>query len=210
MSIRASFAHSSTMGNVVRGTRCVRLVNEDTFNGDKRMMKTTQIAGLTTKAMQRLTISFTVLAALVGIVEAQISGEVRDGNVVVIASEPTELAGVDLISANQLLVPVPEDVGSAPFSFFLANTPGQITWGNLGSAVTLDGEWETGAGYLGDDPATDLTASWGSGAEPVAFPVNNVPEPSTVLLLVFGVMGFLGFRARRGPRIRSQVFKEAT
>ena len=174
-------------------------------------MKTSKFTRTMDKARQLLAISFAIVVALVGSsVEAQITGEVRDGKVVVIATEPTELAGVDLISANELLVPVPEDVGADPFSFFLANNSGQVTWGNLGSGVTLDGEWETGAGYLGDDPLTDLTASWGSGAEPVAFPVNNVPEPATALLSIFGVLGFLGFRARRGTQVRSQIFKEAT
>lgn len=177
-------------------------------------MKTSKIVN-TVNTRQFITIIFAVLAAQVSSsVQAQIAGEVREGKIVIVASEPTELAGVDLISANDLLVPVPEDVGSAPFAFFLANTSGQVTWGNLGSSVTLDGEWETGAGYLGDDPATDLTASWGSGVQPVSFPVNNVPEPTTALLSIFGVLGFLGFRARRDDSLSQkfgrQVSKEAT
>ena len=83
--------------------------------------------------------------------------------------QPIRVAGVDLQSAEGLLVPVPDPPGPAPFTFFLANTPNQITWGNLGSTVLIDGVFETEAGYLGDPTSGDLLAFWGDGATPVSF-----------------------------------------
>lgn len=165
-----------------------------------------------------LLVSMTALLA-----QAQVTGEIRDGKIVVIATEPVAAAGLDLISAGGLMVPVPDPPGASPFTFFLSNTPNQITWGNLGSTVTFDGEFATNAGYTGDDPAGDLTAAWGNGPTPVAFPVTGaavveppvvtppvvtppvtppvgnetIPEPTAGLLSVFAALGVLGFRRRR-------------
>lgn len=140
--------------------------------------------------------------------QAQVTGTINDdGFVVVTAETPVEAAGLDIISAGGLLVPV-EGTDASPFTFFLSNTPNQITWGNLGTTVTLEGDLVTGAGYTGDDPAGDLTAAWGNGPTPVAFPVTAgtveppvgnevVPEPTAGLLTVFAALGVLGFRRRR-------------
>ena len=140
------------------------------------------------------------------IAQAQVTGEIRDGKIVVIASEPVEAAGLDFQSPAGRLVPVPDPPGASPFTFFLSNTANQITWGNLGSSVTIDGELATEAGYTGD-PTGDLELFWGDGATPVAFPVSVggpvtppnevVPEPASGALAAFAVLGMLGFRRRR-------------
>ena len=135
----------------------------------------------------------------------------EDGFVVLTANEPIEAAGIDLQSAAGNLIPVSEEIGSLPFTFFLSNTPNQITWGNLGSTVTLDGDFVTGAGYNGD-PEGDLLGFWGNGATPVAFaitagtaapvvPGNEViPEPNAISLAWFAMVGLLGLRNRRRSR----------
>lgn len=87
---------------------------------------------------------------------AQLSVHIQDGKVVVVASQPVDATGFDLQSAGGFLVPIPDPPGAAPFTFLLANTANQITWGNLGTTVRLDGVWETQAGYQGDAPADDL------------------------------------------------------
>ena len=128
----------------------------------------------------------------------------EDGFIVLSASESLAVAGIDLQSAAGNLVPISDEVGSAPFAFFLSNTPNQITWGNLGSTVTLEGDFVTGAQYNGDDPAGDLTAFWGDGPTPVAFAIGAaggvapvVPEPSGISLASLALLGLLGLRTRR-------------
>ena len=103
-------------------------------------------------------------------------GEVIDGFVVIRTDAPIAVAGIDLQSPAGRLVPVPESEGAAPFTFFLSNTPNQITWGTLGSTVVIDGTFATSAGYAGD-PTGDLTATWGNGPSPVAF---DIISPSVV------------------------------
>ena len=102
-------------------------------------------------------------------VDGVVTGEIRDGKIVVIASEPVQASGLDFQSAAGLLVPVPDPPGANPFTFFLANTPNQITWTTFGSTVTLDGELVTEAGYTGDPTSGDLRTFWGNGPTPVEF-----------------------------------------
>jgi len=113
-----------------------------------------------------------------------VEGIIVDGRIVLRTDQPIQVAGVDLQSAAGLLVPVPDPPGAAPFTFFLANTPNQITWGNLGSTVLIDGVFETEAGYTGDPTTGDLQAFWGDGPTPVAIGfaildsvADNVPPP---------------------------------
>ena len=119
---------------------------------------------------------------MAGFADAQISGEVRDGKLFVFSSQPTEMLGIDFVSPNSLLTPLPEGASANPFTFLLSNSPQQITWGTLGSSVTLDGEWATQAGYTGTD-TSELQASWGQGQNSVPFPVSliqAVPEVPVV------------------------------
>jgi len=110
------------------------------------------------------------------ICQAQVTAEVREGTVVILAAEPVEAAGLELLSPAGNLSPVPDPPGASPFTFFLSNTANQITWGNLGTSTTLDGAFNTRAGYAGD-PAGDLTAAWGDGPTPVDIPVSLSGEP---------------------------------
>ena len=133
--------------------------------------------------MRSILTALVFVAATSMVAQAQVSGEIRDGLIVVIAETPIEAAGLDFQSAGGNLVPVPDPPGSMPFTFFLSNTANQITWGNLGSTVTIDGELATQAGYTGD-PTGDLTTFWGDGPTPVEFtttlPGGGDPDPPVV------------------------------
>jgi|GEM_PF-4006108 len=107
-----------------------------------------------------------VLTMLVAKAQAEIHGGVLDGKIVLLSDAPVETNGIDLQSAAGVLVPVPDPPGAGPFTFFLSNTPNQITWGNLGSTTTIDGDWKTEAGYTGDPETGDLVGFWGDGASP--------------------------------------------
>lgn len=83
-----------------------------------------------------------------------------DDNFIVLQGDEINLLGVDVISQGGHLTPVQ---GSAePFDFFLANTPNQVTFGNLGRLELLaDGrmwlpvQWDPSAG------GEDLQVQWG-------------------------------------------------
>lgn len=126
--------------------------------------------------------------------------QVVDDEIFLNSNFPVQISGLDLQSPNGSLVPVSEDLGPAPFAFFLSNTANQITWGNLGTTVTVNGSLNTGARYVGSNPARDIQASWGDGATPVAIPVFTgviIPEPCSGLLLWTGLLiGLMGRRTR--------------
>ena len=79
-------------------------------------------------------------------------------------------AGLDFTSASGNLIPT-GGTDASPFTFFLSNTPNQITYANLGSAVLFADGTSTvmSAGYSGG-PDCDLTFLWGDSDPPVAFP----------------------------------------
>lgn len=77
-----------------------------------------------------------------------------------------EAAGLDFQSSNDGLIPtggVP-----APFAFLLSDTASQVTYGNLGSTVSIDGDLTLSVGAT---TGAEIEASWGMGAVPVTFPV---------------------------------------
>lgn len=77
-------------------------------------------------------------------------------------------SGFDFISAGGNLVPVPND-NATPFQFMLSNSANQVTYGNLGSTVALNGTTQLSVGAK--PCADDIIGSWGDGTSPVAFPV---------------------------------------
>lgn len=123
-----------------------------------------------------------ILTSLVGIffcatsVFAQsdeVTGSVNEDGFIVLSGINVELFGVDLMSAQELLVPIP-DGDSSPFGFLLKNERGQITYGSLSTPVTLQGTLVLSARYTGDGFGSDLVGQWG-GPEldgPIAFPTS--------------------------------------
>ena len=88
----------------------------------------------------------------------------------VLSGQGEEISGVDIQSPAGGLVPAADPPGAAPFTFFLSNTPTQITYGNLGTTTTIDGLVTLGAGFNPD--VFDLeTKVWiGDGPRPVEIP----------------------------------------
>lgn len=90
-------------------------------------------------------------------------------------------AGLDFASPGANLIPA-EGTDASPFTFFLSNTATQVTYGNLGSAVTFADGSTTALSVGAKAGATDITASWGDGPMPVDFEVTEMitvtPNPS--------------------------------
>ena len=101
--------------------------------------------------------------------EFDVRGVIRGGRLA-LQGDGIELQGLNLQSQAGLLVPIPGD-NADPFSFALLNTPQQISLGNLGTTVRLDGEIVFDIGYTGDDPASDLKATYGENGSEKEFPV---------------------------------------
>jgi|GEM_PF-1973726 len=82
-------------------------------------------------------------------------------------------AGLDFISPGGGLIPSPDPPGASPFTFFLANTANQVTYGNLGSTVTISNgsTLELGVGALAG--TSDIQAFWGDGPTPVPFSITG-------------------------------------
>ena len=79
-------------------------------------------------------------------------------------------AGIDLNSASGGLRPAGD---AAPFTFLLADTANQITYGNLGTAVTIADGASLTLTAGADAGTSDIVASWGKGATPIAFEVSE-------------------------------------
>ncbi len=124
--------------------------------------------GGTSNAMLRLTVGQQP------VVEHDLKGVVSPGGKIRLTSPGLDVLGINFQSDAGLLVPIP-DGDASPFSFALSNSPTQVSLGSLGATVRLEGTLVTEIRYLGDDPETDLHASYGLGAEEIEFPVESAP-----------------------------------
>ena len=89
----------------------------------------------------------------------------------VLNGQGEQLTGLEFASESGALVPAPPGGGSAsaePFTFLLSNTPNQITYGNLGTGVTIDGSVTLMAGWDPLVATRDVEVNWGNGAVPVS------------------------------------------
>ena len=130
------------------------------------------------------------------------------------------LNALDFNSANGDLIPAPlisvtgfdgesQLVGDpAPFTFMLANSPNQVTYGNLGTQVTFAADSCTVL-TAGVRPNAEVFGSLGGGATPVAIRVDlvdtvcSVPEPGGGCLVALGLLGLLACRRYIAPGSRS-------
>ena len=103
-------------------------------------------------------------------VESDLLGVIRTDGRIVLEANDLNVQGVNFESAAGLLVPIPNNEAD-PFDFALSNTSTQISLGNLGSTVRLDGQLITEIRYEGTDPESDLKATYGSDGVEIEFPV---------------------------------------
>lgn len=92
---------------------------------------------------------------------APLSGFVNAQGKIVLQGSGQQVVALDFQSPKGLLVPVTENDPTAAFQFAAFNGSTQVSIANLGRAVTVDGEVITDVGYLGTEPESDLTATWG-------------------------------------------------
>lgn len=150
-------------------------------------------------------IAIAALAATVNAQELVGSFPAEGGNITVTAEGgDVAAAGLDFTSASGGLIPAP-GTDAAPFTFFLANSANQVTYGNLGTNVTFADGSSTELSVGATAGTDDVIAAWGNGATPVAFPVGPstppnevIPEPASATLL--GLAGLFGLAFRRRDR----------
>lgn len=119
------------------------------------------------------------------------------GPISIFTSSELELAGLDFQSPEGNLIPV-ESGNATPFTFFLSNTPTQVTYGNLGSGVTFaaGSANEMSVGAVGG--AEDIIWFFGDGPGVVRAPRfetdiqvrEQIPEPSTGSMLSMVLFAF--------------------
>jgi|GEM_PF-2150452 len=98
-----------------------------------------------------------------------------------VSGADANVAGLDFISRNGSLVPLPngdpENFGrgadASPYTFFLSNTSNQVTYGNLGTTVTYQAGTTTQLS-VGATANNDVGAAWGRGPNPVQIPLAAV------------------------------------
>jgi len=122
------------------------------------------------------------------------------GNITI---EPTgdsiQAGGLEFVAEPGILT---QGESPAPFAFFIPNLayPGNVTLGSLGAPVWIDGPIELDVAVAAFAGCGDVTATWGKGVVPTAFPMwAGCPEPTSFSLAAFGLVGILGLRARRSP-----------
>ncbi len=132
-------------------------------------------------------------------------GRVIDGKVAISFPGEFDLSGVNVQSADGLLVPIPPGGVTAPatpFTFLLANNPNNVSYAAIpGSTVEVSGTWITEIGYPGDSPETDLLIAYGNASfTQVNIPVLRnglVPEPSADLTAFLGLCSLVLLRRSR-------------
>jgi len=103
-------------------------------------------------------------------------------------SGPIQTGGIEFVAEPGMLT---HGESPAPFAFFIPNglAPGNVTLGSVGPPVTIDGPVTLDVTATAD---AVVSASWGDGSTPVAFPVtggdpnanpNPGPDPSEIVPL---------------------------
>ena len=93
------------------------------------------------------------------------------GNIIVTSTQgPIQAGGLEFIAEPGTLT---QGSSPSPFAFFIPNgaAPGNVTFGVLGTPVTIDGSVELDVAVSPSTVTGDITARWGMGVTPIAFPV---------------------------------------
>ncbi len=120
-----------------------------------------------------------LVAAFRTIAVADLIGLVDDQNQLVLRGDGQQVVAIEFASSAGLLVPL-EDEAATPWELLIANSEQNVAVGNLGPAITIDGDLVTGIGYTGDDPATDLSATWGDESDTL-IPLDVILDPGELL-----------------------------
>ena len=98
-------------------------------------------------------------------------------------------------------------MGASPFTFFLSNTPTQVTYGNLGRSVTLAAGSTTEMSVQAMAGAEDIIWVFGNGPGASNAPVfdtdirvrEQIPEPvaASLMSIALGAFALVSLRKRR-------------
>ncbi len=121
------------------------------------------------------------------------------GRLTLISNGGIDLGGVEFVAEPGVLT---QGASAAPFAFFIPNlaAPGNVTLGVLGTPVTIDGPVELDIFVAAGTPLGAISANFGGGIVPTSFnvfPLTQVPEPSSNLLVCLGLIGLLTVRRRK-------------
>lgn len=117
------------------------------------------------------------MAALANPSYGQVIATLDETNHFILQGRAT-MSGLDIMSPGGALIPIEGgtlSASAAPFTFLLSNTENQITYGNLGTSVELDGALTLSAGWnpFASDPS--VTMAYGDG--PTPRPITLFLEP---------------------------------
>ncbi len=113
---------------------------------------------------------------------------------------PVDLSGVEFVADPDVLT---QGASAEPFSFFIPNAaaPGNVTFGVLGTPVSLSDSIELDLTVSAGTPEGAILANWGNGSTPISFrvvPSNQlIPEPSSHVIVAIGLCGLLTLRRKR-------------
>lgn len=102
-------------------------------------------------------------------------------------ADMASLAGYSLRSPGGSIIPDADD-NAAPFSFYLLNIATEVTAGNIGSSVELDGDLTLDVSWT--QPARDAVFEYSLAgqASVISGMVTYVPEPASLVLLAGGLV----------------------
>jgi|GEM_PF-3444374 len=89
----------------------------------------------------------------------ELSAIVNQDNFIILKGTGEEVVALDFLSTNGLLEEIDDP---APWEFLIANSDFNVALGNLGPAVVIDGDLATRIRYRGENPESDLQATWGN------------------------------------------------
>ena len=121
---------------------------------------------------------------------------------------PVDLSGVEFVADPDVLT---QGASAEPFSFFIPNAaaPGNVTFGVLGTPVSLSDSIELDLTVSAGTPEGAILANWVNGSTPISFrvvPSNQlIPEPSSHVIVAIGLCGLLTLRRKRRVRERAAL-----